>query len=84
MTVPCLCTVGLGGGVLPPTVFPPSEATAKTLGLEHVWRILPHSQVPDQNIAHPRSANSGFFFCIFFLLAVRHSQVNALLQLSGA
>lgn len=39
---------------LPPTVFPPPPDVAATLGLEKVWRLLPHHQ-----------DTGGFFVCVF-------------------
>lgn len=39
---------------LPPTVFPPDPAVVASLGLERVWRLLPHHQ-----------DTGGFFVCAF-------------------
>eukprot|EP01043_Picozoa_sp_COSAG02_P065279 COSAG02_NODE_9799_length_2108_cov_1.698357_1_plen_579_part_01 len=39
---------------LPPTVFPPDPSVVASLGLQHVWRLLPHHQ-----------DTGGFFVCAF-------------------
>lgn len=43
---------------LPPSVFPPDPAVVASLGLQHVWRLLPHHQ-----------DTGGFFVCAFRRIA---------------